>query len=66
MERTEKKGKKFSGGMVETRSQKASEAKKAILEVEIHMNPTLDDNRAGRGTEAKGNRRLTSESTPVE
>ena len=57
VERTEKsrnkKGKKFSGGMVETSSQKTSEGKKAILEVEIHMNPTLDDNWAGRGREQK-------------
>ena len=67
LQRTEKtrnkKGKKVSGGMVETKSRKASEDKKAMLEVEIHTNPALDENRGGRGTEADGNRRLTSEST---
>ena len=33
---------------------------------EIHQNPTLDENRAGRGTELNENRRLTSENTPVQ
>ena len=70
VERTEKtrnkKGKKVSGGMVETRNQKTSEDKKAMLEVEIYPNTALDENRAGRGTEVDGNRTLTSESTPVE
>ena len=37
-----------------------------MLEVEVHPNPALDENRAGRGTEGNGNRRLASESTPVE
>ena len=48
------KGQKVSGGMVETRSQKASEEKKAMLEVEIHPNRALNENRAGPGTEGKG------------
>ena len=58
--------KKASGGMVETRSQKSSEEQKALLEVEIHPDPALDENRVGRGTEGNENRILASESTPVE
>ena len=57
---------KVSGVMVETRSQKSFEGQKAMLEVEIHPDPTLEENRAGSGTEGNGNRRLASESTPVE
>ena len=57
---------KVSGVMVETRSQKSSEGRKAMLEVEIHLDPALDENRAGRGPEGSGNRRLASEYTPVE
>ena len=57
MERTKKtrnkKGNKVLGGMVETRSQKASEDARAMLEVKIHRSPTLDENRAIRGTEGK-------------
>ena len=60
------KGKKTSGGMVETRNRKSSEGQKATLEVEIYPDPTLDESRAGRGTEGTGNRILASESTPVE
>ena len=60
------KGKKVSGGMVETRSQKSSERQKAMLEVEIHPDPAMDENREGHGPEGRGNRRLASESTPVE
>ena len=52
--------------MVEKRRQKASQDERAILEIEIHPNPALDENRAGRGTGGNANRRLTSESTPVE
>ena len=33
--------KKVSGGMVETRNQKASEDKKAMSEIEIHPNPVI-------------------------
>ena len=46
------KGKNVSGGMVETRSQKSSEGQKT--------------NRERHGPEGSGNRRLESESTPVE
>ena len=46
VERTEKtrnkKGKKVSGAIVETRSQKDSEDKKTMLEVEIHPNLALE------------------------
>ena len=60
------KGKKISGAIVETRSQKASEGLKATLEIEIYSDPVLDESRAGRGAERNGSRRLASESTPVE
>ena len=60
------KGKKISGGMVETRSQKSSEGQKEMLEVEVHPDPTIDENRAGHGPEGCGNTRLASEFTPVE
>ena len=69
VERTEKtrnkKKNKVSGGMFATRSQKASEEKRA-MEVEVHPNPALNENQAGHGTEEIRNRRLTSESTLVE
>ena len=62
-----KKGKKVSGRMVvEKRSKKASEAKKAMLNLAIHLNPAQDENRAGRGAEENENRRLTSDSTPTQ
>ena len=57
---------KVSGVMDETRSHKSSESQKLKLEVEIHPHPTLDENPAGHGMEGSGNRRLASESTPVE
>ena len=38
------KGKKISGIMVETRSQKSSERQKARLEVEVHSDPAMDEN----------------------
>ena len=60
------KGKKVSGIMVETRSQKSSEGQKARLEVEVHSDPAMDDTQEGHGPEGRGNRRLASESTPVE
>ena len=41
---------KASGVMVETKSQNSSEVQKAILKVKIHPDPTLGENRAGRGT----------------
>ena len=53
-----------SGIMVETRSQKSSEGKKARLEVEVHSDPVTDENQEGHGPEGRGNRRLASESTP--
>ena len=37
-----------------------------MLEVEIHPEPAMDENRDGHETEGRGNRRLTSKSTPVE
>ena len=52
--RTEK-GKKVSGGMVETRSQKSSEGQKAMLEVEVHPEPVMDENRDGHRLEGRGN-----------
>ena len=52
--------------MVETRSQKPSEGQKARLEVEVHPDPAIDENQEGHGPEVRGNRRLASESTPVE
>ena len=63
--RTDKE-KKVSGRMVETRSQKSSEGKKAMLEVEVHPEPAMNENQDGHGPEDRGNRRLASESTPVE
>ena len=60
------KGTELSRKMVETRSQKSSEGQRAMLEVEIHPDPALDDNRARRETERIENRRLASESTRVE
>ena len=52
--------------MVETKSQKVSKEKGEVLEVEMHPNPVLDENQAGRGTEQNANRRLTSKPTPVQ
>ena len=60
------KAKKISGGMVETRSQKSSEGQNAMLEVDVHSDPAMDENREGHEPERRGNRRLASESTPVE
>ena len=37
------KGKKISGGMVETMSQKSSEGQKAMLEVEVHPDPDMEE-----------------------
>ena len=52
--------------MVETRSQKSSEGQKARLEVEVHSDPAMDENQDRHGPEGRGNRRLASESTPVQ
>ena len=50
------KVKKISGGMVESRSQKSSEGQKVMLEVEVHPEPTMDDNGDRHGPEGRGNR----------
>ena len=60
------KGKKVLGRMVGTRSQKSSEGQKTMLEVEVHPDTVMDENREGHGSEGRGNRRLASDSTPVE
>ena len=60
------KGKMVSGRMVETRSQKSSEEQKAILEVEVHPDQAMHENEEMHGPDGRGNRRLASESTPVE
>ena len=60
------RGEKISSIMVETRSQKSSEGQKARLDVEVHPDPAMDENQQGKGPEGRGNRRLVSESTPVE
>ena len=39
------KGKKVSGGMVETTNQKSSKGQKAMLEVEVHPDTAMDENR---------------------
>ena len=39
---------------------------KARLEVEVHLDPAMDGNQERHGAEGRGNRRLASESTPVE
>ena len=59
-------GEKVSGRMVETRSQKSSEGQKARLEVEVYPDPAMDANQERHGPKGRGNRRLASESTPVE
>ena len=55
-----------SGRMVETRSQKSSEERKAMREAEIHPDQAMDENQEIHGPEGRGIRRLASESTPVE
>ena len=60
------KGKKVSGGKVETRSQKFSDGQKGMLDVEVHPEPAMNENRDGYGLEGRGNRRLAGDSTPVE
>ena len=60
------KGETVSGRMVETRSQKSSEERKAMLEVEVHPDQAMDEDQEIHGPEGRGNRRLASESTPVE
>ena len=60
------KGETVSGRMVETRSHKSLEERKAMLEVEVHPDQAMNENREIHGPEGRGNRRLASESTPVE
>ena len=62
--RTEK-GQTVSGRMVETRSQKTSEERKELLEVEVNTDHAMNENQEVHGLEGRG-RRLASESTPVE
>ena len=59
------KGETVSGRMVETRSQKTSEERKEMLEVEVNTDQAMNDNQEVHGLEGRG-RRLASESTPVE
>ena len=59
------KGKTVSGRMVETRSQKSSEERKAMLEVEVHPYQAMNENQKIHGLEGR-DRRLASESNPVE
>ena len=59
------KGETVSGRMVETRSQKTSEERKEMLEVEVNTDQAMNDNQEVHGLEGRG-RRLVSESTPVE
>ena len=60
------KGETVSGRMVETRSQKSSEERKAMLEVEVHTDQAInEENQEIHGPEGR-DRRLASESTPVE
>ena len=47
-----------------TRNKRRKKIKGAMLDVEIHPNPALDENRAGGAMERNG--RLMNESTPVE
>ena len=60
------KGESVLGQIVETRSQKSAEEQKAMLEVEVHPDQAMHENHEMHGSEDRGNRRLASESTPVE
>ena len=60
------KGETVSGRMVKTRSQKSSEERNAMLEVEVHPDQAMNEIREIHGPEGRGNRMLASESTPVE
>ena len=51
--------------MIETRSQKTTEERKEMLEVEVKTDQAMNDNQEVHGLEGRG-RRLASESTPVE
>ena len=60
------KGETVSGKIVETRSQKSAEEQKAMLETEVHPDLAIQENQEMHGPEGGGNRRLASESTPVD
>ena len=60
------KGETVSGKMVETRNQKSAEEQKAMLEMEVHPDQAMQENQEMHGPEGGGNRRLASESTPVD
>ena len=62
--RSDKRG-TVSGRMVETRSQKTSEERRELLEVEVNTDHTMNDNQEVNELEGRGRRRA-SESTPVE
>ena len=59
------KGETVSGRMVETRSQKSSEERKAMLEVAVHPDQAMNENQEILGPEGR-DRRLASESTQVD
>ena len=59
------KGETVLGRMVETRSQKTTEERKEMLEVEVNTDQAMNYNQEVHGLEGRG-RRLASESTPVE
>ena len=59
-------GETVSGRMFETRSQKSSEVRKAMLEVEVNPVQAMDEDQEIHGPEGRGNRNLANESTPVE
>ena len=59
------KGETVSGRMVEARSQKSSEERKAMLEVDVHTDQATNENQEKHGPEGR-DKRLVSESTPVE
>ena len=59
-------GETVSGRMVETRSQKSSEERKAKLKMDVHPDQAMDEDQEIHGPEGRGNRRLASDSTPVE
>ena len=65
MERTQearkKKGRKISGAMVKTRSQKVSQDKPTTLDVEIHRSASHDEDPVESGTEGEGTSRLASD-----
>ena len=60
------KGETVSGKMVETRSQKSPEEQKAMLEGEVHPDQAMQEIQEMHGPDGRRNRRLASESTPVE